>query len=119
MQTKGGHEVQSGRQKPKIRFGEVVKKYELLKSTYRSLELFFSYLPSYLSNGFSMFCNANSTRQRRAQHSGRLLELAREASNEMQASAALRDQNKVGDKVRSGRTKFQDVENSLPGIAPK
>ena len=66
-----------------------------------------------------MFCNANSTRQRRAQHSGRLLELAREASNEMQATAALRVQNKVGDEVRTGRTNFQDVENPLPRIAPK
>ena len=119
MQIKAGLRVQSGRQKPKIRFGEVVKNFEFLKSTYPSLELFSSYLPSYLSNGFSIFRNANSTRQRRAQHSGRLLELAREASNEMQASAALRVQNKVGDEVRSDRRNFQDVENSLPRIAPK
>ena len=80
-------------------FGEVVKKH-------KSLKLFYSYLPLFLSNGFSRFWNSKLTRMRRVQHSGHLLQLAREASNEINASAAPRIQNRVGDGVRSSRTKM-------------
>ena len=80
-------------------FGEVIKKT-------KSLKLFYSYLPLFLSNGFSRFWNSKLTRMRRVQHSGHLLQLAREASNEINASAAPRIQNRGGDGVRSGRTKM-------------
>ena len=80
-------------------FCEVVKKH-------KSLKLFYSYLPLFLSNGFSRFWNSKLTRMRRVQHSGHLLQLAREASNEIKASAAPRIQNRAGVRVRSRRTKM-------------
>ena len=62
MQTKVGPEVQSGRQKSNKSRWRSSQKFETLKSTYRSLKLFFSYLPLYLSNeiGYNLHFLSNA-----------------------------------------------------------